>query len=923
MFLSKRTIMLSLLTSTALTSAAFAQTAPALDAGTIVISAPEAQPGLTASPTDLAIQKKKRATLAAKRDAADRAAKQAQERRAAANAAKASASKRQAAAAAAEADAADEAAAAAEAEAAAYAAANPDAVPGRPTSPNGVKGNSLGGGYMVNEVAKKSRSTTTRDAIAKQNPTANPYQIISLLPGVTMSSTDNTGLNGGNIRLRGFNSDKVGMTIEGAPVNDSGSYSLFPQEYVDAQNMEQVSIAQGQPDLDSPHVGAIGGVINLYMRDPSTEKGGYVESSIGSHNMNREFLRLETGQIGGFRAYGSYSHYFRDSWDGPGDDERNHIDAKAVYDFDADNSISVSVLYNEAVNNFHRQLTKAQFDRGYTTGFNESLTPAYFNTTGTITQSGSTNQFNAANNGEYYQYRINPFQNLILSAPSNFKLTENVRFDTTPYFWYGYGSGGGVQTISEANGVQWGNLTVRGNLNPGVNANTSDTLLFYNPSITRTDRPGVINKFTVDAGAHKVVFGNWFEYAMHRQTKPFVPLTSDGSIQDPYAQDESTYLTASSFSGATCRLGTVVVACPGGPIQGLSSGSPRDWTTNSMTNMLFLGDTWTMNDKLSADFGVKQMFLNRNVKVQTPGGEEANLYDSATLPQAGVSYKIDDNQKVFGNFATSFRSAPNFTLTPLGVSAGGVLANPTTKIDPEHGISFEVGYRYQGSLFSTSVSAFYGQYENYQQSTRILDSNGNAQTATIGIGGLSNYGINAEIGTRQINGFRPYASVELLQTRLADDLPALTTANIATLLPTSGKQLPGASNYNIGLGLDYDNGQVIGNLGYKYTGPAYSTFMNDEQNPGFGRLDAMIGYRFKDIGYLKQPELRLNLSNLAGGNQLVGVNSIANNVDAVTTAAGTVSGCNPGAANPPSTTGCPNYYVGEGFSAMVTLSSGF
>src|SRR5262249_26403916 len=62
-----------------------------------------------------------------------------------------------------------------------------------------------GGGFMIPEVAPRTRSTVTRDAIDKQSPTANPYQLIELLPGVVQSSTDNTGLNGGNIRMRGFN----------------------------------------------------------------------------------------------------------------------------------------------------------------------------------------------------------------------------------------------------------------------------------------------------------------------------------------------------------------------------------------------------------------------------------------------------------------------------------------------------------------------------------------------------------------------------------------------------------------------------------------------------------------------------------------------------------------------------------------------
>ncbi len=166
-----------------------------------------------------------------------------------------------------------------------------------------MTGQDLGGGYIIREEAKKARSTITRDAIDKQSPTANPFQAINLLPGVVQSSTDNSGAQGGNIRLRGFNSDKIGLTIEGMPVNDSGNYALFPQEYLDAQNVGQISIAQGTPELDSPHIGSTGGVINIYLREPSKELGALVDYTFGSHNLNRVFARVDTGQIGSVRSF--------------------------------------------------------------------------------------------------------------------------------------------------------------------------------------------------------------------------------------------------------------------------------------------------------------------------------------------------------------------------------------------------------------------------------------------------------------------------------------------------------------------------------------------------------------------------------------------------------------------------------------------
>lgn len=757
----------------------------------------------------------------------------------------------------------------------------------RPVSTGGVTGMDIGGGYMINEEAKKSRSTVTRDAIDKQSPTANPYQMINLLPGVVQSSVDDTGLNGGNIRLRGFNSDHVGMTIEGMPVNDSGNYALYPQEYVDAANMQQVSIAQGSPDLDSPHIGSVGGVINLYMRDPSKTAGGLVEYTFGSDDLQREYVRLESGQVGAVRAFISYSHLTKDHWIGPGDDDRKHLDFKAVYDIDKDNTIRVSAIYNEAVNNFYRTQNLSDFNAGndltYTTTPYES---------------------------NYYGYKLNPFKNLILSAPSNFKLSENLRFDTVPYYWYGYGSGGGATYFNET-GFYQGNLKVTGADLNGDGDTTDTAVWFYNPSITETHRPGVINKLTYALDDHKVVAGHWFEYAHHRQTGSLSYLGENGNVIDPFANDAHVYMP----SGATCVINKTgasgsgstagtVVTCPDGELQ------KRNVLTETTTNMFFVGDTWKFNSWLTFDYGVKHVIVNRDIENYMPDAKPAqsSINDQVTLPTAGIKVQLDSDSHVFANVATSFRSAPNYTGYADYNTYSSSGYTPAGGVDPERGVSWEIGHRYQGKLFATSVTAFLANFEDYQQKTYAYDNGTTTyKSVTQNIGRVQNYGIDAEIGTAPIHNFRPYASLELLHAELLDNL-----ATNGDYLPTAGNLLPGAPQYSFGLGLDYDNGHLFGNLAYKYIGSQYATLMNDEEMEAFGRLNASIGYRFDDIGYMKAPEIKLSLFNVLNSRQLTGVYSETNNAKATTGVNGTtISGSS------------PTYYLGQDFSAMVSLRAGF
>lgn len=776
---------------------------------------------------------------------------------------------------------------------------------GRPVSPGGVTGQDLGGGYIIREEAKKSRSTVTRDAIDKQSPTSNPFQSINLLPGVIQSSSDNDGLVGGNIRLRGFNSDKIGLTIEGAPVNDSGNYAVFPQEYTDAQNIGQISISQGTGEIDSPHIGATGGVINIYVRDPSKLPGILTEFSVGSNSTTREFVRLDSGQVGPVRAFLSYSHYNAGHWDwSPGENERKHIDFKMVADISPGNTVRFAAIYNDAINTLYPAPNKNQFNSYADLKYLTALPSSFFRTASPIDQSAN-NAFN------FRDYRINPFKNLILSAPSNFTINKTLKFDTIPYFWYGFGNGGGTATMNEAN-MFWGNLRVR-NVDYNNNGTTNDRILFYNPSITETYRPGVINKFTYEGiENHKIVVGHWFEIAHHRQTAPYVRLNTDGTVADPFAESNNFFLPA----GAQCNLFKngvtgAQVTCPTGPMQ------RRDQKTTSMTNMLFAGDSWKVSPYWTVDYGLKQVFVDREINNYLPGSNpnETSIKNQATLPQVALSYKLSTDHTVFASYGASFRSPVNFSaIESVNNGTGAVTPGNTPK--PEEGHVFEIGHRYQGSQIATSLSAFYGTFQNFQQQTNIADPAGGTGTVALqrNIGGLVHYGLNAEIGTAPIYHFRPYFGGELLKTELQDNLQAdglRGGVRVTDYLATAGKKLPGAPDYSFGIGLDYDDGHIFANAAYKFIGPQQATFLNDEQMRAHGRLSLGVGYRFSDVGLLKQPEIKLNLSNVLNQRQLTGV--FGNNTNALATTGvngSTIAG------------GAPTYYVGQDFSFMLTFRAG-
>jgi len=768
---------------------------------------------------------------------------------------------------------------------------------GEQVTPSGVTRVDIGGGLMILEEQSKNRSTVTRDFIAKISPTANPYQMVELLPGANVISSDAFGLNGGDISIHGFSSSQLGLTIDGAPVNDSGSYSLFPQEYLDGENVGQVSIAQGYSDIDSPHIGASGGVVNIYSRDPSKTAGGYTSFSYGSNHTTREFIRLETGQIGRVRGYASYSHYENDHWRGPGGDKRDHFEGKVVVDVRESSKVTASLLWNDAVNNFYQAPNLANYNAyGYSAPQNNL--DRIYNPGGT-----ATNQ-NTGTNG-YYKNRINPFRNLIASVPSTFTLTDNVTLDVTPYVWYGYGSGGGATSLSESR-FNFGGNRISQDLNG--NGTITDKVNFYSPSITETYRPGVITKLTYQMDNHRLFAGYWYESVIHKQYGDYTRLNADGSPVDPFNDGGQQLIIAS------------------GPLAGQKL-QKRYTITNTRTNVLFVGDEASLlNDRLILDIGVKQAFVSRHVQNLVPSGPYATfqpylgLTDSETLPTVGVSYKLDKQQTLFGGASTSFRTPANFSLfdqysVTSSAANNGFIVHNTQK--PERTVYLEAGHRFQGEQLATSVSAFAYHFQSRQLSTSVPDPSGSSSyiNQNINAGNTTGYGVDFELGTRRVNDFRLYAAGELASFTFDGDIQASSSKGGRTItdaLPTKGKTVPGAPNVLFAVGVDYDNGNLFGNFNVKYTGRQYSSFMNDEQIPGYARANAAIGYRFDDVGPAKRPELRLNLYNIADQTGLTGVSGIQQNAKATTgRLGGTIA------------SSTPTYFVGQGFAAIVTLSSGF
>ncbi|CAP55105.1 putative TonB-dependent receptor [Gluconacetobacter diazotrophicus PA1 5] len=695
---------------------------------------------------------------------------------------------------------------------------------------HGSRHTAVGGGMMTHEDAAKSRSTVTAEFIAKQTPGLNPMQLIQYLPGVNTTSVDPLGINGGEMTMRGLNQSQIGFTLEGFPINDIGNYAVYPQEIVDSENLRMINVEQGSADLDSPHISATGGAVDMYLIDPTDHFGGTVDGTYGNYNSRRIFGRVNTGFIGNtnLKGFVSFSAADEHSWRGPGDQSKLHGETKWVNAWGNGNVISFSLIGNQSESTLFPSMSLANWKKY----------GAYY------TYDAKWNP--KAPDANYYQLHRNPFTNIYASAPSTFTLTDNLTLTETPYFWYGNGNGGGAYNESLTS-QQWGAQSLTGSIGP-YNASNTKSMLLYNPSNTQTYRPGAVTKLSLHTGINRLTVGYWFEYSKQLQTGPYSLVNmATGQPYDEYG---------------------------GGPNMVLSNGMTaeyRDTLTQTRIHTMFIDDSLSLlHGRLTIEGGLKYAVVDRdghNFLPDTSTGPYIHGSWQEPLPAVSIRYKINDENQLFASSTTNFRIPMNTSLYDSGTYKQGVgytaKANADTK--PEISISEEFGWRYQGPLLNSTLSYFHYNFTNRLYTQTLIDPSGAIYTRSINGGGSHADGVDFEVGTRPIlYHLRPYFSAEYVNARTDSNVGA----GNGDYVFSKGKFAPQTPKYQLAFHLDYDDGHLFGGFGLKYVARQYSTFNNDQSIPDYLTMDVNAGYRFKDVGPLKAPTLRLNLQNITNNHYL-------------------------------------------------------
>jgi iron complex outermembrane recepter protein len=142
-----------------------------------------------------------------------------------------------------------------------------------------------------------TKSVISRDEINKRNLGQDVPYLMALTPSLVTTSDAGTGIGYTNFRIRGTDMNRINVTINGIPLNDAESHSVYWVDLPDfASSIENIQIQRGV-GTSTQGGGAFGATINLQTLNLNKKAYAELSNSAGSFNTFKNSVSFGTGLI--------------------------------------------------------------------------------------------------------------------------------------------------------------------------------------------------------------------------------------------------------------------------------------------------------------------------------------------------------------------------------------------------------------------------------------------------------------------------------------------------------------------------------------------------------------------------------------------------------------------------------------------------
>lgn len=662
---------------------------------------------------------------------------------------------------------------------------------------------------------------------------SSPFIALRKLPGVNFQSADPFGVYEWSTRitLRGFNQNQLGFTLDGVPLGDmsyGNTNGLHISRAIIADNIGSTRVSQGAGALGTASTSNLGGTIEFFSRDPQDELGIAGNITYGDSNTIRAYGTLDTGDLGGFKAYISAAHIDADKWKGFGTQRSTQVNAKLVADVSPSTTFTAFVNFSDRKENDYHDFSLDMLDRlGY---FWDNVSDNW--------PLAVQVAFVGANTG-YTGVAVGP-NNFGTTYPAPFTNADDAYFDAGGLRRDWVASGRIDQQLGDAVklGLQGYYHTNKGQgswITP-YRASPGGLPLSFRTTEYQMERIGVLGDLVAELGAHTVRANLWYENNDFEQARRFYTIGSS--------------LTAPSTNALTYQ----------------SNPFFTQWNNdyNTSTLQYAIQDQWDVTDAFTVTAGFKGQIVKLEATAINPNpsplavGEIDN--EDLLLPQVGVLYKLGGGNEIFASFTQNQRALiASATSGPFATSAAGFAAL-RQQIEPEKTDTYEVGFRFGEGQLTGVVAAYLVNFSD--RLLAIPQGPGIVGNAPL----LSNVGdvrsIGAEIGLqwRPVDDFTVTGSYAYNENTYRNDVVNQAGTVIQAI---KGRTVVDSPESIANLELAYDDGMFYARGNANYTSQRFFTFSNDQSVDGRVLVDALIGVRLQsDNRWLDGLALEGTVTNL-------------------------------------------------------------
>ena len=717
----------------------------------------------------------------------------------------------------------------------------------------------------------KAKAVLTAENIQRQNPGQTILDTINQIPGVSFQNNDAYGSSGGTLSIRGFSSDRISLTFDGVPLNDSGNYAIYSNQQIDPELIEQVNVNLGTTDVDSPTASAVGGTVNLRSKKPDHDMGMMLSGSAGEYDFMRLFVKVETGDLteSGLRAFVSASRATNDNpFNNYGKVDKQQYNAKIYQPLGGDDFFSLSGHYNQNRNNFFGSLP-----------LRTDLTQSLTNSAPRVAGSDSSNRFpitteerqykinypcmipagvngtadTASTCGTEFDRRYNPSNTGNVRAQLRLTLADSLTLNVEPSYQYVKANGGGTVTGREGSylsggvaytgfvgGQYWFGRDLNGDgdvldtciqTSSGGCANTTTAERAVNragvtlmaPSQTQTHRIGAIAGLRYEMDESNTLRLTYtFDRARHRQTGEVGGLAYTGEPLDVFPVNEGLKDATGTILQKRDRLSYAVLHQVSGEYRGefldsrltVTAGVRAPFFRRDLTQNCFTTSAGGFVDCFGTNSALNSAYATLN---PTRSGPQQRVFNfNKVLPNVGFTYNVIDNVSVFANFSQGLSVPGTDSLYNAFYFAPGAAG---TKPKPETTDNFDLGLRYRSGKVQASISGYYNQFRNRLASAYdpVLDQN-----VYRNLGNVKKYGVDGYVAYQPADYLTLYAFGSVMKSEIRDNIVIGENADGTPIYaPTAGKREAGAPKYSWGGTIRGKLGPLEVGLTAKRTGERY------------------------------------------------------------------------------------------------------